>query len=168
MGMDVVGRNNPDAYFRNNVWYWRPLWNYCVEVAPELCEDVEGGTNDGDGLDEDGALQLSAILYNELEAGRTAQYMYDYNAAIASLPRHKCDLCDGTGIRTDEVGLSSGMPDKQLDEHIAVITGRTHGWCNACSGEGKTDDIKAWYSFTVENVRNFADFLADCGGFHIY
>ena len=168
MGMDVVGRSNPDAYFRNNVWWWRPLWDYCVEIAPELCGDVEGHTNDGDGLDEDGAVQLSAVLCNEIASGRTARYMRSYNKMLASLPRHDCGHCQGTGIREDRVGVDMGMPTKELDEHAAVITGRTHGWCNACNGEGKADEVATWYAFSVENVQNFADFLDDCGGFHIY
>jgi hypothetical protein len=168
MGMDVVGRNNPDAYFRNNVWWWRPLWDYCTEVAPELCEEVSGHYNDGDGLDEEGALQLSAILYMEIDAGRTAEYKADYYARISQLPRVTCGLCEGTGIRTDSVGVDMGMPEKELDAAVQIITGRTHGWCNACGGEGKTDSWEAGYPFSVENVREFADFLADCGGFHIY
>ncbi len=27
---------NVGAYFRNNVWWWRPLWNYVTE----LCDDI--------------------------------------------------------------------------------------------------------------------------------
>lgn len=168
MGMDVIGRNNPDAYFRNNVWWWRPLWDYCLDVAPELCEGVNGDYNDGDGLDEDGALQLSAVLYMEIDAGRTAQYKNDYYARLAKLPRHECTLCEGTGIRTDAVGKDMGMPERELEPAIQVLTGRTHGWCNACGGEGKTSDIRVSYGFSVENVRDFADFLADCGGFQIF
>ena len=168
MGMDVVGRNNPDAYFRNNVWWWRPLWDYCVELAPELCEEVSGHYNDGDGLDEDGALQLSAILYMEIESGRTLRYEKAYNKRISELPRHDCNLCEGTGIRTDAVGVDMGMPTRELEPHVAAIVGRTHGWCNACGGEGLADDWQTSYPFSVENVSEFADFLADCGGFSIY
>ena len=77
MGMDVYGKNptsEKGSYFRNNVWWWRPLWDYCLEVAPELCSDVSGHTNDGEGLDEAGAIALSEILFQELWDGKTAQY----------------------------------------------------------------------------------------------
>ena len=168
MGMDVVGRKNPDAYFRNNVWWWRPLWDYCVKIAPELCGEVNGSYNDGDGLDEDGALDLSAILYMEIEAGRTAQYKTRYYAELAKLPRHDCEFCDGTGIRADAVGVEMGMPTRELEPEIQIITGRSIGWCNACRGEGKVDDFRTEYPFSVENVEEFAGFLAECGGFHIY
>lgn len=168
MGMDVVGRNNPDAYFRNNVWWWRPLWDYCCQVAPALCESVAGHFNDGDGLDEEGAIELANLLREEIVSGRTATYEFEYNAYIASLPRRVCSICEGTGVRTDVVGVELGMPDRELDEAIQIITGRTHGWCNACGGEGKTDSDQASYPFSEENVAEFVDFLEECGGFQIW
>lgn len=168
MGMDVVGRNNPDAYFRNSVWSWRPLWNYCVEVAPELCSGVDGSHNGGDGLDAEGADDLAAVLFNELESGRTALYEKTYHKMISELPRHSCEHCEGTGIRTDKVGCDMGMPSRELQPEIQIITGRTHGWCNACNGEGKQDDWRAGYPFSEENVREFAEFLAESGGFQIF
>jgi hypothetical protein len=54
MGMDVYGIKATDKegeYFRNNCWYWRPLWQFCEQVAPNLCAKVKyGQSNDGDGL----------------------------------------------------------------------------------------------------------------------
>ena len=167
MGMDVIGRNNPDAYFRNNVWWWRPLWNYCMEVAPHLCGDVSGHFNDGDGLDEDGALELAHLLADEIESGRTKAYEDEYNRRISMLPMKQCTLCEGTGIRTDAVGVDMGMPSRELTTEVQILVGRTHGWCNSCNGEGRTEHWDAGYPFSVDNVSEFVDFLADCGGFSI-
>ena len=39
MGMDVYGKNQTSekgSYFRNNVWWWRPLWNYCEELHGDI------------------------------------------------------------------------------------------------------------------------------------
>ena len=48
MGMDVYGerpRTNKGEYFRNNVWWWRPLWNYvsveCSDIITK--KDIERG-----------------------------------------------------------------------------------------------------------------------------
>lgn len=171
MGMDVYGRgatSEKGEYFRNSVWGWRPLWDYCVELAPELCLDVDGGSNVGDGMDAEGAEDLAAILYNELASGRTAEYEKKYKAEIASLPRSVCDYCAGTGIRSDEVGQNMAMPTAVLSPAIQIITGRTHGWCNGCSGEGQVDHFASSYPFDEANVREFAEFLSDCGGFNIW
>ena len=27
---------NIGTYFRNNCWWWRPLWDFCAEVAPDI------------------------------------------------------------------------------------------------------------------------------------
>jgi hypothetical protein len=170
MGMDVYGVNattERGEYFRNNVWSWRPLWNYCVELAPELCGDVDGDTNGGDGLGAQGADDLAVVLFNELASGRTAEYEKEYHKTISELPRHKCTYCEATGIRADSVGKDMGMVERELSPEIQIITGRSHGWCNACNGEGLVDDWKAGYPFSESNVREFAEFLAECGGFKI-
>lgn len=166
MGMDVYGKSG--NYFRNNVWWWHPLWDYCLAVAPHIAGKVESGHyNDGDGLDGDDARALSEVLRNAVATGATAEYKRKYDEHLASLPREKCDLCDGTGIRTDKVGRSMGMPEKALDEATAIAVGRTHGWCNACNGEGQKDAWATNYPFSVENVGEFADFLSECDGFQI-
>lgn len=171
MGMDVIGKNpttETGEYFRNNVWFWRPLWGYCCEVAPDVCADVNGQHNDGDGLDADSARVLAARLQAEIDSGRTAAYEAAYNAYRAALPRHDCEFCDGTGVRTDEVGVNLGMPTQALAPDVAAIVGRTHGYCNGCGGEGKVDDDMMSYPFVTDNVAKFAEFLASSGGFEIW
>lgn len=173
MGMDVYGKNPTSErgeYFRNNVWWWRPLWEYCCEVGRSVITDevAEGCCyNDGRGLDEADSKELSDILLAELWEGRTAEYERKYNEFRASLPREDCGFCGATGIRTDEVGVEMGMPTRALDEAEAILTGRTHGWCNACRGVGTTESWQSSYPFSVDNVREFAMFLADSGGFEV-
>lgn len=170
MGMDVIGVNpnsETGSHFRNNVWWWRPLWNYCTEVS-EVARSVEDGqSNSGDGLDEDGARELGQILLAEIKAGRTAQYQENYYNELAKLDREPCSLCDKTGIRTDTVGVEHGMNTKALSIELAVVVGRTHGWCNGCDGMGDKPDFATNYGFAVENVQEFAEFLLECGGFEI-
>lgn len=171
MGMDVIGRKpskSTGEYFRNNIWWWHPLWEYCESVAPEICDGILGHSNDGDGLPGDGARKLAEVLKRELESGRTAEYAAAYQAGKAALPRHDCDLCEATGIRRDPVGIEMGMPTRELEEAQTERLGRTHGWCNACNGEGTQADWGASYFFDVDNVREFAEFLEHSGGFRIH
>jgi len=173
MGMDVYG-NSPTSergeYFRNNVWWWRPLWEYCCEVGHKIIDEdlaTNGHYNDGHGLDEDDAQALAETLLAELESGRTAEYQRKHNEFRASQPREDCKYCGATGIRTDKVGVEMGMPTKELDTAEAILTGRTHGWCNACRGVGTVEAWENNYPFDAENVREFAEFCADSGGFRI-
>jgi len=173
MGMDVFGKNpttEEGKYFRNNVWWWRPLWEYCCVagegiISEEVAED--GHMNDGAGLDTDGAMALGVLLLEEIAAGRTAEYEARYNAHLATLPRKDCNLCEMTGIRTDEVGVKGGMPEQELSPENQILLGRTRGWCNGCDGVGTREAWGLSYPFDISNVREFAEFCKASGGFQI-
>jgi hypothetical protein len=156
--MDVLGKK-PSAprgeHFRNNVWWWHPLWEYCNTVAPEICSDVLGHSNDGDGLPADGARKL-------------AEYSSAYRREMDALPLEPCSYCENTGVRTDTVGTEMGMPGRELTDEQAERLGRTHGWCNGCDGEGARRSWAASYYFDESNVKEFVEFLAHSGGFRIY
>ena len=170
MGMDVYGVNatsEKGEYFRNNVWWWRPLWAFCYENY-EIARKVENGhSNDGDGLDETDSKVLGQLLLNDIADGTVADYERAYNAQLAELDREHCEYCNGTGIRKDEVGNDMGYATEELSPEIAILTGRTHGSCNACSGVGTKENFAMNYPFSAENVKAFAEFLLECGGFQI-
>jgi len=174
MGMDVYGnkpKTDKGEYFRNNVWWWHPLWDYVYSVAADLIPESvydHGHSNSGAGLGARDAKKLGKLLLDEIEFGRTAKYENDYRQHLANLPLEVCTWCNGVGIRTDRVGVEGGMPSKELDEATAIALGRTHGTCNGCNGEGKTQPWSANYPFSVENVRQFAEFCIESGGFKIW
>jgi hypothetical protein len=171
MGMDVYGKNpvnEAGEYFRRNVWGWRPLWNYCLDRHGKVAGKVKHGhSNDGDGLGKYGSQKLAELLYRDLADGSARTYIEERNGLLASLERPACDLCDGTGIRSDGVGVENGMPDRELPDEMKMLTGRSHGWCNKCSGEGKTDAWETHYYLDLDDIKEFADFLANSGGFRI-
>ena len=165
MGMDVYGKNatvEVGGYFRNNVWWWRPLADFLTATYPDLTAGCTyWQSNDGDGLDAAGALALADALDRDLANGRVTAYADQYAAEIAALPDSECDLCQGTGLRTDEVGRANGL-DKPRDP----ATGK--GGCNGCQGTGRRENWGKSYPFEVENVREFAAFLRHSGGFEIH
>ena len=173
MGMDIIG-NNPTTkkgeYFRNNVWWWRPLADFCINrYADEVGFDGEGWHyNDGNGLNAEQAEQLARLIRADLDDGSVELYEKKYNEMRADLPRQVCNICDGSGIRTDDVGVEMGQPTKELKPEVQILTQRTHGWCNGCDGVGSTEHWLAGYPFEVSNVREFCEFLEGCGGFSIW
>lgn len=171
MGMDVIGvnpKNEVGSYFRNNVWWWRPLAEFIEKQYPDIYDNCQyWQSNDGDGLDEADSELLASYIRADLANGKVAKYEKTYNEWLASLPREACDLCDCTGIRTDKVGVEMGMPERELSPENQILLGRTHGWCNGCDGVGTKESWATSYPFSVENVREFADFLEGCGGFQI-
>lgn len=172
MGMDVMGKmptSEAGEYFRNNVWYWRPLWDYCLDTHPEIAGKVQyGHSNDGDGLDAEDAKALGEALLRDFQSGTVQAAEERFRSEVANLPMVECDLCGATGIRTDAVGVQYGMPTEALPEEAAIVLERTHGTCNGCAGHGTRPSMFTWYSFDVENVREFAHFCIASGGFQIW
>jgi hypothetical protein len=171
MGMDVYGKKpTTDAgqYFRRSVWGWRPLWQYVENVHPEIAGLVKDGhSNSGHGLNGEKSAELASHLRTDITNGVVAEYVTARNQILAELPRDVCKFCNGSGIRTDAVGVENKMPEHQLEEAVAIILGRTHGWCNACRGEGMTDNFTTNYFLDETDIAEFAEFLEGCGGFRI-
>jgi hypothetical protein len=171
MGMDLYGvapTAEAGEYFRANVWHWRPLANYIENCHADLAQRCERWhTNDGDGLDADDAAELGKRLHDDIGSGRAAIYKERYDFFVSHLPREGCECCGGTGVRTDEIGVKHGMPERALDEAVAIALGRSHGSCNGCGGEGSRVAWMANYPFDLSFLAELADFLIDCGGFEI-
>jgi len=43
--LEEFERTNVGYYFRNNVWWWRPLWMYVADVCSDVLseEEIEAG-----------------------------------------------------------------------------------------------------------------------------
>jgi hypothetical protein len=138
---------NSGYYFRNNCWWWRPLWNYCHTVAPELNNDDlfdRGHSNSGAGLGDEGAKKLVNILMDEIASGRTIQYQASYEQYLDDLPDDVCTFCNGNNRGNIK------MKD-----------------CKHCNGTGKSTNFNKHYPFDVDNVESFALFCIESGGFEI-
>ena len=171
MGMDVFGKA-PTAevgeYFRRNVGGWHPLWEMCEDLFPTITRLVEcGHSNDGDGLDAILSAELSEGLTEAVADGRVASWIDQRNAHVAALPMEKCRICEGTGIRSDEIGLAHGWHDKALPPEEAIVLGREVGSCNACHGHGESAPWLASYEVIPDDAVEFSEFLGACGGFEI-
>lgn len=171
MGMDVYGKNPANEtgeYFRRNVWGWHPLWDYVEHIHPEIAELVDNPhTNDGDGLGARNSKKLAKLLMEDFVSGKVDEYVQERNRQLAELPFDDCKQCETTGIRTDNIGVEHGMPTAELPQDIAIIVGRTHGTCNACNGIGKRESWASNYYLEAQDIKDFAEFLENCGGFQI-
>ena len=138
---------NVGYYFRNNCWWWRPLWNYCYAVAPDLISEElfnDGQNNSGAGLNERDAKELGNRLMDEIASGRTIEYQASYEQYLNDLPDDVCSRCNGNNRGNNK------MKD-----------------CKMCNGTGKSTNFNKSYPFDTENVEEFAKFCLECGGFKI-
>jgi hypothetical protein len=141
--------DNPGFYFRNNVWWWRPLWLYiCEEVAPDILteEDKERGSyNDAHHINAIKANYIADKIEKIDAAGELDAFEKKYRAELAALDKVKCEHCNGSGIRNDRY---------------------VQGKCNVCIN-GMREHWGTNYPFEATNVREFAKFARASGGFEI-
>ena len=126
---------NPGVYFRNNVWWWRPLWVYVCGECEDILdpEDYEGGSsNDGHEISADKAVLIAKRLYELIDSG-DAKGFEDY---------HKKKM--------KEAEENNARAEKEDGKKY----GDNWDWSDS-------------YPFAVDNVRAFADFCAESGGFEI-
>ena len=145
---------NCGTYFRNNVWSWRPLWHFVTAVCEDILtdKDVEMGSfNDGHKISKTKAGRIAKKLHKLIEEGDVQAYESARNRHIASLEQVDCGLCETTGRRKKPPVVGAG----------------DHMECNSCNGTGKVDDWEKSYPFSEDNVRQFANFCANSGGFTI-
>jgi len=161
MGMDVYGRkpkNEKGEYFRNNVWFWHPLWDYCQQMYPKITSKcVDGHTNSGDGLNASDAKRLANLIKKDLENGKAEKWKDDYCSYLDSLQKEPCNICSSTGVQ--KVKIKQDSSDVELEQERK---------CFSCDGEGVRDNWAKNYPFTIENLREWQEFLENCGGFNIY
>lgn len=151
MGFDVYGlraKSEKGEYFRNNIWWWRPLATYVLTrvTIPEH-DEQQWQMNGGYEVSGSSALLIAEKLDELIAKGETATYAKEYANWQADLPLVLCYICKGAGKRLD-----------------AVVEAQ----CNACQGKGKVKNWATNYPFDIENVEEFAKFCRESGGFEIW
>jgi hypothetical protein len=164
MGMDIYGINPSTPvgkYFRCSISGWPSLWDYCCSVSSLAREVKEAYFNEGDGLDALGATSLAKTLQDELDNGRTSQYIAQREKTLEELPDEPCRGCTdgpnhGPAFGEDVFWKFSSTPNNGA------------GTCDVCKGTGKVRPFATRYYLDEGGVRKFAEFLKHCGGFAIW
>jgi len=76
--------DNRGVYFRNNCWWWRPLWNFICENCEGIFSDdqIESGNyNDGKEFTEAQAITIAARIEELDKSGVLDEYEVKYEAA---------------------------------------------------------------------------------------
>ena len=154
---EVVG-----DYFRNNVWWWRPLANYVIKYTG--CVEEEDaqmwGENSGHEVDDETAKQIHNQLQVLIESGHTKKFEADYEKERLKAEKHNDKVekelkkfCKSVEKRLGKTNLAPAeFPKADHDEWERIYHKRK--W-------------NASYTFSVENVKEFAEFCRFSGGFKI-
>ena len=161
-------QENKGVYFRNNWWYWRPMWDFVNEKCNDLIDEElydKGHGNDGE-VDQELAIDISKrILTKEvLDEAKRKQEEYDKDAK----PKQEFNelLSKAGHLYFDEI-IKPMYPDKK-------------NFTPADLEKLDKDAYKKWatlifdlqygetnYPFRWENVKEFGEFCAQSGGFEI-
>ena len=79
---------NPGIYFRNNVWWGRPLWQFICDEFPDLLDDndvEQGSYNGGHEITEDKAMKIGIGLTAMLESGDVKEYADSHREYVEQL-----------------------------------------------------------------------------------
>ena len=155
--------NNPGNYFRNNVWWWRPLWSFtCDHCADFLTEDdMNGGCyNDSYIITEDKAVAIAERLYEALKEPETQEYLDNHMKTMEKAKKHN-EMIEQEKKALDEIAVAiTGDKNvapidypKDLKKKFDELT--------------KKRDWASSYPINRENIENFARFAEQSGGFSI-
>ena len=81
--MDDHHDKNPGLYFRNNVWWWRPLWTYVVVICEDILSDKDinsGSYNGGHILSANKCKKMATLLQKSIKDGTCKRYEFDITA----------------------------------------------------------------------------------------
>jgi len=154
---EVVG-----DYFRSNVWWWRPLASYVINYTGCVDEnDAEmWSTNDGHEVDGETAQQIHNQLQVLIESGHTQKFQDDYEKERVKAEKHNDKVekelkkfCKSVEKKLGKTNLApADFPKADHDEWERIYHKRR--W-------------SASYPFSVEHVKQFAEFCRFSGGFKI-
>ena len=154
---EVVG-----DYFRNNVWWWRPLANYVIQFTGCIDESdqVAWSENGGHEVDDQTAKQIHNQLMVLIESGHTKKFEDDYEKERLKAEKHN-----------DKV-------EKELEKFCKSVEKKL-GKTNLAPADFPKADHDKWeriyhkkkwsasYPFKVDHVKEFAEFCRFSGGFKI-
>ena len=150
------------TYFRNNVWWWRPLAHYVLTHTKVIDEDKKNcwSYNDHCIIEEEEAKQIAKQLRHLIKKGHTKRFEAEWEARRKTLELHN-----------DKV-------EKELNNHVKDVQRRMND-SNLAPKDFPKEDHDKWeeiynkrnsdgsYPFTEENVKEFSEFCKNSGGFTI-
>jgi len=159
---DQYSEDNPGDYFRNNVWFWRPLWSFvCASCDDFLSEkDMNGGNfNDGHKISKTKATKIGKRLSKVLADGTVDGIERDYGLRKAKADVHNKNVQE----QLDKI--SKECKDKHGKDLVPANYPEPYKtqWDEMYSNKSWDSD----YPFDKSNIEEFSKFCLQSGGFEI-
>ena len=165
--LDHYEKNVPGHYFRNNVWWWRPLWDYIndgTNLGLSILTDEqldEGRSNSGVEISEDQAIKLAIELHKQIDSGEVKEHEEYY------MQQFKLAEEENKELEAMCKEIHEGVVEQTGNKDIAPID-YPEDVKKLWDAIWKKKNWTANYPFSEDNVRDFANFCYQSGGFQIW
>jgi len=166
MGFDLYStkkhHTEKGGYFRNTVWYWRPLADYVLEHTGVIDEKDKRlwHSNDNLHVSKETAQQIANQLKALIEQGHTKKHIKKIEQIRKSAIEHNtkvAKLFELLKLKVEkETGKEAPIPREYPKEDHDL-------WEFICN----LQDYRYSYSFDMENVKDFIEFCEHSEGFTI-
>ena len=159
---DQFQTDNPGDYFRNNVWWWRPLWDFVCNSCDDFLseKDIEKGFyNDDRKISKTKSLKIAKRLSKLIADGTVDNLERASTLAIERAEVHNKE------VRIEMDTISNVCKEKHGKDLVPANYPEPYKtmWNDAYAKE----DWTASYPFNADNVKVFATFCQQSGGFTI-
>jgi len=154
---------NKGVYFRNNIWWWRPLANLIIELNKSWLSEKQKENmhnNSGQKYNARVAELIKKSLEQAVEEGLTKQLEKEWKVKAKQAEKWN----KGIDKEMDKLKQDAILITK--NKNIAPINYPENiklKWDKLWHSR----DLASSYPFSEKNVKEFIDFLNECGGFEI-
>jgi hypothetical protein len=161
MGFDLYSTKN-NAYFRNNVWWWRRLASYVIDKTGVVDEKnaEHWAYNNGHKVSKQEAFEIAKQLKHLISTGDVGRYALEVEKEIEQAEKYN------VRVHKLQQKLKEIVEKKLGKEDIAPRDYPEHyhkRWDKLYS----LQDFSSNYPFTVDNVKEFIKFCEESEGFEI-
>jgi hypothetical protein len=156
-------KENVGYYFRNNVWHWRPLADYILELMEDDFTEEEKRSwhcNEGFEVIEEVAIEIANRLEKELKTSRVKEIEKSYDERMRKAEKKNKRV-------KEKIKYLEKLVAKQTGKNDLVPRDYPEPFHTTWNFFQKQHDYDASYPFSEQNVIEFMKFCRESGGFKI-
>ena len=150
-------------YFRANVWWWRPIWDFTCYECDDILSDKDrerGSFNDSHFINKAKSIRIAKRLYKAIESGKAKEYEDRIEKIMSKAKKKNAEIDAQLERIREKVVEQTGKSD-------IVPKDYPEKWYNEWTRVNDKKDWSASYPFSEEFLKEFADFSKESGGFYI-
>jgi hypothetical protein len=153
---------NAGFYFRNNVWWWRPLADLVEHLCFFLNEKQKEHLHDNSGYeyDEATAIKIAEALsvFVKSDVAKKTEDKHKQMMKKAAIHNKKIDL-KMKSLKMDAIARTGNknIAPRDYPKDLSDKWNKIY----------REYDSSAHYPFSLENIKQFIKFLRECGGFKV-